>query len=118
MQNAYAKYAKISTIRKFPAIRYYYPASSSIFTLEIIIGIAFVTIMLIGYVRFRNEQEVKSASFMLNLLIFLGCYLNLIFLLLLLYLQGRIQGVVRGVRTNPPWLLRSHIQCQCLSDLL
>ena len=42
-----------------------------IFSIEIIIGFLFVTIMLIGYVYFRNEPEVKSTSFMLSLLIFL-----------------------------------------------
>ena len=52
-----------------------------IFSIEIVIGGVFVTIMLMGYVYFRNELEVKSTSFMLSLLIFLGCYINLIFLL-------------------------------------
>ena len=54
-----------------------------IFSIEIVIGFIFVTIMLIGYVYFHNEPEVKSTSFMLSLLIFLGCYLNLMFLLFL-----------------------------------
>ena len=61
-----------------------------IFSIEIVIGFVFVTIMLIGYVYFRNEPEVKSTSFMLTLLIFLGCYLNLLFVLILLYFHQPI----------------------------
>ena len=55
-----------------------------IFSIEVVIGFVFVTIMLMGYVYFCNEPEVKSTSFMFSLLIFLGCYLNLTFLLFLL----------------------------------
>ena len=47
--------------------------------------------MLIGYIYFRNEPEVKSTSFTLSLLIlFLGCYLHVIVLSLLLYLDQPI----------------------------
>ena len=61
-----------------------------IFSIEIVLGFVFVTIMLIGYIYFRNEPEVKSTSFMLSLLIFLGCYLNLFFLIFLLYFHQPI----------------------------
>ena len=56
-----------------------------IFSIGIILVFVFVTIMLIGYTYFRNEPEVKSTSFTLTLLMFLGCYLNLIMLIFLLY---------------------------------
>ena len=61
-----------------------------IFSIEIIIGFVLVSIMLIGYIYFRNEPEVKSTSFTLSLLIFLGCYLHIIVLSLLLYLDQPI----------------------------
>ena len=67
----------------------------------------FVTIMLIGYIYFRNEPEVKSTSFMLSLLIFFGCYLNLIVLLLLLYLDQPISISVVVLNTICgilPWI--------------
>ena len=55
------------------------------FTIEIIGGFVFVTIMLFGYSFFRQEPEIKSTSFSLSLLVFLGCYLLLIYLSILLY---------------------------------
>ena len=45
----------------------------------------FVTLTLVFYVYFRKEPEVKATSFTLSLLIFVGCYLNLLYLSLLLY---------------------------------
>ena len=61
-----------------------------IFSMGITLGFVFVTIMLIGYTYFRNEPEVRSTNYMLSLLIFLGCYLNLIFLIFLLYFHQPI----------------------------
>ena len=78
-----------------------------IFSIEIVVGFAFVTIMLIGYVYFRNEPEVKSTSFMLSLLIFLGCYLNLIFLLFLLYFHQPImisEDTLNAICGIFPWI--------------
>ena len=45
----------------------------------------FVTLTLVLYIYFRKEPEVKATSFTLSLLIYLGCYLNLLYLSLLLY---------------------------------
>ena len=78
-----------------------------IFLIEIIVGFKFVTIMLIGYIYFRNEPEVKSTSFMLSLLIFLGCYLNLIVLSLLLYLDQPIsisKVILNTICGVIPWI--------------
>ena len=100
-----------------------------IFSIEIVAGFAFVTIMLIGYIYFRNEPEVKSTSFMLSLLIFLGCYLNLIFLLFLLYFHQPIlisEDTLNAICGIFPWIsglgisitLISHCfgkACPCLS---
>ena len=75
--------------------------------MEIVIGFAFITIMLIGCIYFCNEPEVKSTSFMLSLLIFLGCYLNLIFLLFLLYFHQPIlisEGTLNAICGIFPWI--------------
>ena len=58
---------------------------TAIFTIEIIGSFIFVTVMLLGYSFFRHEPEVKSTSFSLSLLVFLGCYLFLVYLSILLY---------------------------------
>ena len=60
-------------------------AYTATFLVEIFAGFTFVTIMLIGYSCFRNEPEVKSTSFSLSLLIFLGSYLMFAYLSILLY---------------------------------
>ena len=56
-----------------------------LFVIEIIGGLVFVTVMLFGYSYFRQEPEVKSTSFSLSLLAFLGCYLYFVYLSILLY---------------------------------
>ena len=58
---------------------------TAFFTTEIVLLFILVTIMFVGYTCFRNEPEVKSTSFSLSLLIFLGCYLMLVYLSILLY---------------------------------
>lgn len=45
----------------------------------------FVTFVLLLYIRFRKEPEIKSTSFTLSLLMFAGCYFNLLYLSLLIY---------------------------------
>lgn len=52
-------------------------AYTAVFTIEIIGGFIFVSVMLFGYSFFRQEPEVKSTSFTLSLLIFFGFYLFL-----------------------------------------
>ncbi len=61
------------------------PAYTAVFSIEIIGVFIFVTLMLLGYSFFRQEPEVKSTSFSLSLLVFLGCYLLFIYLSILLY---------------------------------
>ena len=60
-------------------------AYTALFITEIVSMFVFVTVMLIGYSCFRKEPEVKSTSFSLSLLVFLGCYLVLVYLSILLY---------------------------------
>ena len=58
---------------------------TAVFLTEIVAGFLFVTSMLIGYSCFRNTLEVKSTSFSLSMLVFLGFYLVLVYLSILLY---------------------------------
>ena len=61
------------------------PAYTAILGLLIALMTIFVTFTLVLYVHFRKEPEVKATSFTLSLLIYFGCYLNLLYLSLLLY---------------------------------
>lgn len=51
---------------------------------EIIVSTLMVTIFLILYIVYRNEPEIKSTSLSLSLFMFLGCYLTLVYLILLI----------------------------------
>ena len=51
---------------------------------EIMISTLIVTCFLFLYVVFRNEPEIKSTSLSLSLFMFFGCYLTLVYLILLL----------------------------------
>ena len=66
-----------------------FEGATSVYTAICIIAIIgsfiFVTVMLLGYSFFRYEPEIKSTSFSLSLLVFLGCYLLFIYLSILLY---------------------------------
>ena len=53
-------------------------------TFEIVISTLIVTFFLFLYIFFRNEPEIKSTSLSLSLFMFLGCYLTLVYLILLL----------------------------------
>jgi amino acid transporter len=46
--------------------------------------LTFITIILIAYVYFRDEPEIKATSFSVSLCMFLGCYLMLLFVPFLL----------------------------------
>ncbi len=49
-----------------------------IITAEISLTFVFTTIMLLLYIHYRNEPEVKATSTVLSMFIFLGCYLQLL----------------------------------------
>ena len=51
---------------------------------EIIISTLIVTSFLFLYIVYRNEPEIKSTSLSLSLFMFFGCYLTLVYLILLL----------------------------------
>ena len=78
-----------------------------IFSIMIVADFIFVTAMLICYVYFRQEPEVKSTSYLLSLLIFLGCYLNVVFLSLLLYFHQPFfisDNVLNTICAILPWV--------------
>ena len=62
-------------------------------SLQIALTTVFVTIILVLYVYFRNEPEVKATSFTLSLLMFAGCYLNMIYLSLLSYYNHILHSI-------------------------
>ena len=53
----------------------------------ICLGLIATSVLLLGFIYFRHEPEIKSTSFSLSLLVFLGCYLTLIYLSLNLHLH-------------------------------
>lgn len=53
-------------------------------SLEIVVSTLIVTCFLFLYVVYRNEPEIKSTSLSLSLFMFSGCYLTLVYLILLL----------------------------------
>lgn len=54
------------------------------FAIIILLCLAFVTVILILYILFRNEPEIKATSVPISLSMFLGCYLQLLFVPILL----------------------------------
>ena len=82
-------------------------AYTIIFTIEIVVGFTFVSVMLIIYACLRSEPEVKSTGYVLSLFIFLGCYTNLIFLSILLYFDQPIYSskeVLNFICGIFPWI--------------
>ena len=82
-------------------------AYTIIFTIEIVVGFTFVSVMLIIYTCLRSEPEVKSTGYVLSLFIFLGCYTNLIFLSILLYFGQPIYSskeVLNFICSVLPWI--------------
>ena len=62
-------------------------------SLLITLTTVFVTVILLLYIYFHREPEVKATSFTLSLLIFVGCYLNLLYLGLLLYTNHMLHSI-------------------------
>ena len=53
----------------------------------------FVTLTLVLYIYFHKEPEIKATSFTLSLLMFAGCYLNLLYLSLLFYSNQKVYSI-------------------------
>ena len=64
---------------------------TSIFSLTFIACAVGVTIILFLYIFYRNEPEIKATSVTLSLLMFLGCYIILFYMLMaILYTQSLV----------------------------
>ena len=76
--------------------------------IEIMLGSLLTTFMLILFICFRKEPEVKSTSFILSLLMFLGCYLTLLYLSLLLHFDQSTDTLhtshLHNLCKSQPWL--------------
>ena len=75
---------------------------------EITLGCLLTTAMLILLIIFHKEPEVKSTSFTLSLLMFLGCYLTLLYLSLLLHFDQSYDHLavthLHNLCQSQPWL--------------
>ena len=75
---------------------------------EIALGLLLTTVMLVLLVIFRKEPEVKSTSFTLSLFMFLGCYLTLLYLSLLLHFDQSSDSLhashLHNLCRSWPWL--------------
>ena len=70
----------------FPSVSSEPPIAYTIgMSLSITLMICLVSFMLLLYICFHNESEIKATSFTLSLMMFLGCYFNLLYLCLLTY---------------------------------
>ena len=54
----------------------------------IIVLTTFVTLVLFLYIYFRKEPEIKATSFTVTLLLFTGCYFNLLYMILLVFFDN------------------------------
>ena len=68
------------------------PAYTIIFSIITVMVFVTITSVLIIYICFRKEPEIKSTSFSLSLLMFFGCYLCNIYTPVVLYLQQPFIG--------------------------
>lgn len=55
----------------------------AVFSIEILVSFTLVTVNLILYICFRKEPEVKATSYMITMIIFLSCYILMLYLVLL-----------------------------------
>ena len=62
--------------------------------LEITVSGTLITITLVLYVYYRKEPEIRATSWTLSLLIFLGCYMIIVYLLLLI-LRSAVQPTTK-----------------------
>lgn len=75
-----------SSIDDLPITNINPPTGFTVGMVSLIILLAmFVTLVLLLYICFRKEPEVKATSFTLSLLLFVGCYFNLIYMSLHIY---------------------------------
>lgn len=73
---------------EYPSLAY-----TVILGLQIALMAVFVTLILALYIYFRKEPEIKATSFTLSLLMFAGCYFNLMYLSLLFYANHMLHSL-------------------------
>ena len=61
--------------------------------LQIALTGLFITLMLVLYIFFHKEPEIRATSFTLCLVIFAGCYLNLVYVILLYHSNHTINSI-------------------------
>ena len=79
---------KLPVITETPPLAY-----TAVFGLLIALIMVFVTLVLVLYIYFHKEPEIRATSFTLSLLMFAGCYLNLLYLCLLFYNNHTVDSV-------------------------
>ena len=67
--------------------------------IQIVVTAIYVSVVLTLYIIFRKEAEVRATSFTRSLLMFAGCYINLLYLFLLFY-NNHIVNTADVVRDN------------------
>ena len=79
---------------ELPVVAQYPPLAYTVIVgLQIALMTIFVTLTLVLYFCFRKEPEVKATSFTISLLVFLGCYLNLLYLIVLFCLNHTLDSI-------------------------
>ena len=53
----------------------------------IILLVIFTTLVLLFYLCFHKEPEIKATSFTISLFLFVGCYFNLVYIILIVYFE-------------------------------
>lgn len=72
-----------------PVISIAPPTAYTVVTATLIILLTtFVTLVLFLYIYFRKEPEIKATSFTVSLLLFIGCYFNLLYMILLVFFDN------------------------------
>ena len=94
---------------ELPIVTQYPPlAYTVILGVQIVLTFIFVTLTLVLYICFREEPEVKATSFALSLLAFLGCYVNLAYLIVLFCLNHTLDSIDiprdNSLCVSLPWL--------------
>ena len=64
--------------------------------IQIPLTMVFVTLVFVLYIYFHKEPEIRATSFTLSLLMFAGCYLNLLYLSLLFYSNHKVHSINIG----------------------
>ena len=94
---------ELPVVTQYPPLPY-----TVILGLQIAFMAIFVTLTLVLYVCFRNEPEVKATSFTLSLLVFVGCYVNLAYLIVLFCLNHTLDSINisrdNSLCLSLPWL--------------